>query len=107
VSNAESDSPREESIRPEKDENRDNTREKQQPKPESQASQAQQPDLKQEQAQTAAAQQSSELPPETDAQREARLMLQQIPDDPGGLLRRKFLYQSRQRGGQQEADQSW
>jgi Ca-activated chloride channel family protein len=34
-------------------------------------------------------------------------MLQQIPDDPGGLLRRKFLYQSRQRGGQQEADQSW
>jgi Ca-activated chloride channel family protein len=33
--------------------------------------------------------------------------LQQIPDDPGGLLRRKFLYQYRQRGRQLETDRPW
>lgn len=45
--------------------------------------------------------------PETDEQRESRLLLQQIPDDPGGLMRRKFLYQYRQRGQQAETDRSW
>ncbi len=45
--------------------------------------------------------------PETAEQRESRLLLQQIPDDPGGLLRRKFLYQYRQRGQQRESDRSW
>ena len=45
--------------------------------------------------------------PETAEQRESRLLLQQIPDDPGGLLRRKFLYQYRQRGQQPEMDRSW
>ena len=45
--------------------------------------------------------------PETAEQRESRLLLQQIPDDPGGLLRRKFLYQYRQRGQQPETDRSW
>ncbi len=45
--------------------------------------------------------------PETAEQRESRLLLQQIPDDPGGLLRRKFLYQYRQRGQQSETDQTW
>ncbi|MFK5925044.1 MAG: VWA domain-containing protein [Desulfuromusa sp.] len=45
--------------------------------------------------------------PETAEQRESRLLLQQIPDDPGGLLRRKFLYQYRQRGQQSEMDRSW
>jgi Ca-activated chloride channel family protein len=45
--------------------------------------------------------------PETAEQRESRLLLQQIPDDPGGLLRRKFLYQYRQRGQQSETDRSW
>jgi Ca-activated chloride channel family protein len=45
--------------------------------------------------------------PETAEQRETRLLLQQIPDDPGGLLRRKFLYQYRQRGQQPEMDRSW
>jgi len=45
--------------------------------------------------------------PETAEQRESRLLLQQIPDDPGGLLRRKFLYQYRQRGHQPETDRSW
>ncbi len=53
---------------------------------------------------------ASELPektPESAEQRETRLLLQQIPDDPGGLLRRKFLYQYRQRGQQRESDRSW
>lgn len=45
--------------------------------------------------------------PETAEERESRLLLQQIPDDPGGLLRRKFLYQYRQRGQQSETDRSW
>ena len=33
--------------------------------------------------------------------------LRKIPDDPGGLLRRKFLYQYRQRGGVDAEFQSW
>ncbi|HUT39967.1 MAG TPA: hypothetical protein VM011_01385, partial [Gammaproteobacteria bacterium] len=34
--------------------------------------------------------------------------LRRIPDDPGGLLRRKFLYQYSQRGTQQDpAQQDW
>ncbi len=45
--------------------------------------------------------------PETAEQRESRMLLQQIPDDPGGLLRRKFLYQYRQRGQQRETDRPW
>ena len=50
---------------------------------------------------------SMDQTPETAEQRESRLLLQQIPDDPGGLLRRKFLYQYRQRGQQSETDRSW
>ncbi|MCD6582718.1 MAG: hypothetical protein J7K90_13050, partial [Desulfuromusa sp.] len=50
---------------------------------------------------------SMDKAPETLEQRESRLLLQQIPDDPGGLLRRKFLYQYRQRGQQSETDRSW
>ena len=33
--------------------------------------------------------------------------LRKIPDDPGGLLRRKFLYQYRQRGGVDSEAQAW
>ena len=33
--------------------------------------------------------------------------LRRIPDDPGGLLRRKFQYQYRQRGGQPQQEQGW
>jgi Ca-activated chloride channel family protein len=40
-------------------------------------------------------------------QRALQQWLQQIPDDPGGLLRRKFLYQYRQRGRQLETDRPW
>jgi Ca-activated chloride channel family protein len=37
----------------------------------------------------------------------AEQWLRKIPDDPGGLLRRKFLYQYRQRGGADAEAQSW
>jgi len=43
----------------------------------------------------------------TDQQQEMNQWLRRIPDDPGGLLRRKFLYQYRQRGGQQETERPW
>jgi Ca-activated chloride channel family protein len=33
--------------------------------------------------------------------------LRKIPDDPGGLLRRKFLYQYRQRGDADKEVQTW
>jgi len=37
----------------------------------------------------------------------AEQWLRKIPDDPGGLLRRKFVYQYRQRGGVDAEAQSW
>ncbi|MFZ9038131.1 MAG: VWA domain-containing protein [Gammaproteobacteria bacterium] len=37
----------------------------------------------------------------------AEQWLRKIPDDPGGLLRRKFLYQYRKRGGVDAEGQSW
>jgi len=37
----------------------------------------------------------------------AEQWLRKIPDDPGGLLRRKFIYQYRQRGGVDAETQSW
>lgn len=37
----------------------------------------------------------------------AEQWLRKIPDDPGGLLRRKFLYQYKQRGGADREEQSW
>ena len=43
----------------------------------------------------------------TEEQRATQQWLQRIPDDPGGLLRRKFLYQYRQRQKQQTSDKPW
>ncbi len=37
----------------------------------------------------------------------AEQWLRKIPDDPGGLLRRKFIYQYRRRGGVEEEVQPW
>ncbi len=65
------------------------------------------PSAEQSEGQASAATETVVPPPETAEQRESRLLLQQIPDDPGGLLRRKFLYQYRQRGQQRETDRSW
>lgn len=52
----------------------------------------------------------SELPddqPASEEQRASQQWLQRIPDDPGGLLRRKFLYQYRQREGRKTSDKPW
>ena len=48
-------------------------------------------------ASTAAAAEPAEL--DSEEQQAAEQWLRRIPDDPGGLLRRKFLYQYRQRAG--------
>ncbi len=45
--------------------------------------------------------------PTSEEQRASQQWLQRIPDDPGGLLRRKFLYQYRQREGRQTSDKPW
>ena len=37
----------------------------------------------------------------------AQQWLRKIPDDPGGLLRRKFRYQYRQRGAGDTEEQAW
>ena len=68
---------------------------------------AEKPSAKQAEPPPNSAASSADKTPETAEQRESRLLLQQIPDDPGGLLRRKFLYQYRQRGQQPETDRSW
>jgi len=44
---------------------------------------------------------------DNDRQQAVRHWLRRIPDDPGGLLRRKFLYQYRQRDRQLETDRPW
>jgi len=48
-------------------------------------------------------------PLDSEEQRAAEQWLRRIPDDPGGLLRRKFLYQYNQRAGRAPADdqQAW
>jgi Ca-activated chloride channel family protein len=43
-------------------------------------------------------------PLSSEEQQAAEQWLRRIPDDPGGLLRRKFLYQYRQRAGQGDSD---
>ena len=56
------------------------------------------------------AQQDSESVANLDQQmseQAAQQWLRKIPDDPGGLLRRKFLYQYRQRGEADKEAQTW
>lgn len=63
------------------------------------------------QEQEEGAQQQSTQPDEDDLSREEKQALKQwlnrIPDDPGGLLKRKFLYQYKQREHQDEGEVSW
>jgi len=42
-----------------------------------------------------------------EAEQAKEQLLRQIPDDPGGLLRRKFKYQYQQQGQQSEGEQAW
>ncbi len=53
-------------------------------------------------------QQTQPQDPLTEEERQAlEQWLRQVPDDPGGLLRRKFLYQYSQRKQQQQEEQPW
>jgi Ca-activated chloride channel family protein len=53
-------------------------------------------------------QQAEANPLNTEEQQAAEQWLRRIPDDPGGLLRRKFLYQYRQRAEQTDNElQAW
>ncbi|NOY14559.1 MAG: VWA domain-containing protein [Deltaproteobacteria bacterium] len=63
--------------------------------------------LEQRQSQEQQAAAAAENAPPSAEEREMRRRLQAIPDDPGGLLRRKFLYQYRNRGQQLETDRPW
>ena len=80
-------------------------------KPESapQEADAQAADAKQENEEPATAERAESLDDQTSSeeQRASQQWLQRIPDDPGGLLRRKFLYQYRQREGRQTSDKPW
>ena len=49
---------------------------------------------------------SNDQLPDEDAQATEQ-WLRKIPDDPGGLLRRKFYYQYQQQSGQQTEDEQW
>lgn len=57
--------------------------------------------------QGAGAETRTEEKSDNDRQPAVRHWLRRIPDDPGGLLRRKFLYQYRQRDRQLETDRPW
>ncbi len=72
---------------------------------EQQQAQAQKAEAGDEQPQEA--QEAADSAPQSAEEREMQQWLQGIPDDPGGLLRRKFLYQYRSRGEQLETDRPW
>jgi len=57
--------------------------------------------------QDAKASAASDDKPQTDKQRADQQWLERIPDDPGGLLRRKFKYQYSQRQRRQTSDKLW
>ncbi len=61
-----------------------------------------------DQARQAQAQVTDDLTDNNETQQANEQWLRRIPDDPGGLLRRKFLYQSQQsRGQEEEEEQPW
>jgi len=68
----------------------------------------QQPDRSQgAPAQSAAGEENAQQREEQMSAQAAEQWLRKIPDEPGGLLRRKFLYQYRARGGVAEEAESW
>lgn len=70
------------------------------------ASDAEEKAANEEQASAVPAESMDEQP-SSEEERASQQWLQRIPDDPGGLLRRKFLYQYRQREGRQTSDKPW
>lgn len=82
-----------------------------QPHPASQASNSEQQDMDRQWSQgeeSADGEAQGQLPQLTDEEELARdQWLQRIPDDPAGLLKRKFEYQYRQRARQDSGGQTW
>lgn len=72
-----------------------------------QASAAAQEEAADQKPQAASPAEPLEEPAQTEEQRASQQWLQRIPDDPGGLLRRKFLYQYRQRERRPESGKPW
>jgi len=69
---------------------------------------AAEPESEQEQEQAAEAQQESEAAPQNSEQQQANEQwLKRIPDDPSGLLKRKFLYQYGQQKQRNSSGQQW
>ncbi len=64
-------------------------------------------EAEQEKAKQQQAAQHTESEPLSEEERATQQWLQRIPDDPGGLLRRKFLYQYRQRERRSESGKQW
>ncbi|MGK0249169.1 MAG: Ca-activated chloride channel family protein [Oleispira sp.] len=89
-----------------KDANEKNTEEKNEEKSKSEQEKQAEADKQAEQEQ-----QANQTEAENDLTREEKQALEQwlnrIPDDPGGLLKRKFLYQYKQRDQQDEGEVSW
>lgn len=78
------------------EQNEQQDKEQKEPQQQEQEEQSQQ-DSEQEQEQEQQAAQAELSEDEKQAQQEIEQMLRRVPDDPGGLLREKFRYQSRQR----------
>jgi len=75
--------------------------------PSSQAQQARPEETQPDQSERPSPMQQQAQPLAPEEQQAAEQWLRRIPDDPGGLLKRKFLYQYQQRNRQPSSQQAW
>ena len=85
---------------PEKNEQDDSSKDKKKPEESKQSNKQQQDQAKEQPA-------PQQDPLSKEQQQANEQWLRRIPDDPGGLLRRKFKYQSQQRQNTNPGDQQW
>ncbi|MFT4906958.1 MAG: Ca-activated chloride channel family protein [Oleispira sp.] len=101
----------EEKSSEEKDSDEQNTEEKKAKEKETEKSEAdkkaEQERKEQAEKDTQATQSEAENKPSREEKQALEQWLNRIPDDPGGLLKRKFLYQYKQRDHQDEGEVSW
>ena len=101
----------EEKSSEEKDSDEQNTEEKKAEEKETEKSEAdkkaEQERKEQAEKDTQATQSEAENKPSREEKQALEQWLNRIPDDPGGLLKRKFLYQYKQRDHQDEGEVSW
>lgn len=75
---------------------------------EKQKQEEQQPEEQQQESEQKQQEQSEKELPQNEEKQATEQWLRRIPDDPGGLLRRKFLYQYQQRDhGRDQGDKTW